>query len=309
MTEVADTLLPSWRDGHVRDAVVDFLEQAPSIPLHKRLACLDNDGTLWCERPTYVQYEFFLDALTTSVRNDPDLRYAPVFGALVRHDVEAVRELGLPRIAMALTSLFEGMPPEEFDTCVKEFMATGRHGTLDRLHRANRYQPMLELVAELRRLDFTVAIVTGGGTEFVRAFSDELYGVPPEAVVGTLIEYEYRPAHSGHVLHRSDRLIGGANEGPTKVNNIQTQLGRRPVLAAGNTSGDTEMLEWVRLSDGPTLALIIDHDDAEREFQYEGSAVTVADTEPITELGERLGWAVVSMARDWDTVVVRDPLG
>ena len=309
MTTMSTPVLPSWRDGAVRSAVVEFLERASTIPVHKRLACLDNDGTLWCERPTYVQYDFFVDALTRAVEIDPDLRHDRAFEALLDNDAGAIHELGLPRIALALTSLFEGMPPEEFARRVERFMATSRHASLDRLHKANRYQPMLELVAELRRLQFTVAIVTGGGTEFVRAVSQELYGVPPEAVVGTLIEYEYAGESSGPVLRRSSRLVGGANEGATKVNNIQTQLGRRPILAAGNSAGDCEMLEWARLADGPTLALLIDHDDAEREFAYQSSAVSFADTEPITELGDRLGWSVVSMAQDWDTVFVDDGLG
>lgn len=301
--------LPSWRAGEVRDAVLDFLGRAATVPLHRRVACLDNDGTLWCERPTYVQYDFFVDALRSAVEVDPGLRREPAFDALLSHDAHAIEELGLPRIAVALTGLFEGMPPEEFGHRVEEFMATARHGQLDRLHRATRYQPMLELVAELRRLDFTVAVVTGGGTEFVRAVSQELYGVPPEAVVGSLIEYEYGDGPSGPRLSRSTRLVGGANEGATKVKNIQTQLGRRPILAAGNTAGDCEMLEWARLSEGPTLALLIDHDDAAREYAYRGSAVSFADTEPITETGDRLGWTVVSMARDWDTVFVKDGFG
>ncbi|MDZ5662182.1 HAD family hydrolase [Nocardioides sp. S-58] len=306
MMNFARPLLPSWREGAVRDAVVDFLGRAATVPLHQRVACLDNDGTLWCERPTYVQLDFFVDALRTAVGADPGLRDEPAFDALLSHDEHAIHELGLPRIAVALTSLFEGVPPDEFSRRVVEFMSTARHATLDRLHGSNRYQPMLELVAELRRLEFTVAVVTGGGTEFVRAVSQELYGVPPELVVGTLIEYEYGAEASGPQLRRSTRLVGGANEGPTKVNNIQTQLGRRPIFAAGNTAGDWEMLEWARLADGPTLALLVDHDDAEREFAYQGGAVSFTETEPITEIGDRLGWSIVSMAEDWATVFVED---
>ena len=128
---------------------------------------------------------------------------------------------------------------------------------------------MLELITELRRLDFLVALVTGGGTEFVRAISDDLYGVPAEAVVGTLIEYEFeRDANGRPVLARSTGIGGAPNEGPAKVNNIQAQLGRRPILAAGNSGGDREMLEWAAAGDGPTLAVLVNHDDAEREFAY-----------------------------------------
>ena len=160
---------------------------------------------------------------------------------------------------------------------------------------------MLELVDELRARSFSIAIVTGGGTEFVRAVSDELYGVPPEAVVGTLIEYDFaggdRPS-----LRRTTRVVGGANEGATKVVNIQTQLGRRPVMAAGNSDGDTEMLAWASSSDGPTLALLVDHDDAAREFAYSGQSVSLAGTEPVLDTAARLGWTVASIAGDWERV-------
>ena len=145
-------------------------------------------------------------------------------------------------------------------------------------------------------------MVTGGGTEFVRAVSQDLYGVPPERVVGTLIEYDYTDEHDRPALTRSTRLIGGANEGAVKVNNIQTQLGRRPILAAGNSGGDRQMLEWAATGEGPTLALLVNHDDAEREFSYLSSAQTFEESEPITSVGERLGWTVVSVADDWTSV-------
>ena len=169
-------------------------------------------------------------------------------------------------------------------------MAGATHPTLARPLRTNVYQPMLELIDELRRLDFTVAVVTGGGTEFVRAISQELYGVPPEAVVGTLIEYELRaPTTGAPRLRRTTAVVGEANEGAAKVGNIQTQLGRRPILAAGNSGGDREMLEWAAAGDGPPLALLVDHDDAEREFSYVSSAETFAEPEPITDVDA--GWA------------------
>ena len=294
--------LPSWRPGATRDAVLAFLDQAATVPERDRVACFDNDGTLWCERPNYVQLDFFRAALGSRVQADPALKDEPEFAALLSGDRAAIGELGLPRIALALTGLFEGMSPHEFGDRVREFMATATHPTLNRLLRTNVYRPMLELMAELRSLGFTITIVTGGGTEFVRAISHDLYGVPPEAVVGTLIEYDYESAADGPSLRRSTRLLGEANEGAAKVRNIQTLLGRRPVVAAGNSGGDREMLEWAGTGDGPSLALLVDHDDAEREFRYESHAETFAETESITDVGHRLGWTVVSMANDWDTV-------
>src|SRR3954451_17835606 len=165
---------------------------------------------------------------------------------------------------------------------------------------------MTELIDELRRREVAVTIVSGGGTEFVRAISQQLYGVPPEAVVGTLIDYEYGRGDDGAPrLRRTGRPEGAANEGAVRVSNIQRQLGRRPLLASGNSGGDREMLEWAAAGDGPTLALLVNHDDVEREVAYASTAETFVDPEPITAVGARLGWTVVSMAADWQVVFGR----
>lgn len=292
---MSDALLPSWRPGPTRDALLAFLHAAAEVPVEQRVACLDNDGTLWCERPQYVQLEFFLDALKAEVHADPGAAKTPEFAALLSGDEAAVGEVGLDRIAHALTGLFAGLSPEEFTARVHDFMTRAS---------ARVYVPMLELIAELRRREFTVCVVTGGGTEFVRAISSELYGVPPQNVVGSLIAYDFVPssAEGGPGLRRTGRLVAGANEGAPKVSNIQAQLGRRPILAAGNSGGDREMLEWAAAGAGPTLALLVDHDDADREFAYAGTAVSFADPEPIRDVAVREGWTVVSMADDWATV-------
>ena len=237
-----------------------------------------------------------------SVSQDPALARQPEFAALISHDQVAIGELGLERIALALAGLCNGLTPEEFTALVRDFMSRAMHPTLDRPLRANTYQPMLELLQALRELDFALAVVTGGGTEFVRALSQDLYAVAPERVVGTLIEYDYSDAAGRPVLTRTSRLVGGANEGPVKVSNIQTQLGRRPILAAGNSGGDRQMLEWAATGAGPTLALLVDHDDDDREFRYLSAGETVAEEEPITAVGDRQGWTVVSMANDWASV-------
>jgi phosphoserine phosphatase len=296
-------LLPSWRPGAVRDAVVGFLDAAVDVPVADRVAYFDNDGTLWCERPSYVQLDFFLDALRRHVAADPSLGERDEFAALLSGDRAAIATIGLERIALSLAGLFEGLTPDEFAAETRAFMSTAQHPTLGRPLSGVIYQPMLELIDELRRRDFTVGIVTGGGTEFVRAISDDLYGVPAELVVGTLINYDVsRDGDGPPVIRRTSGLLGVANEGSAKVANIQTQLGRRPILAAGNSGGDREMLEWALGTGSPSLALLVDHDDAEREFHYTSKAQTFAETEPITDVGARLGWTVVSMARDWDVV-------
>jgi phosphoglycolate phosphatase-like HAD superfamily hydrolase len=298
-----DALLPSWRPGLVRDELIGFLDAVEEVPTVDRVALFDNDGTLWCERPSYVQLDFFLDALRRHVAADSSIGDRDEFAALLSGDRAAIAAIGLERIAGALAGLFNGLTPQEFTAQVRVFMAGAAHTPLGRPLRSVTYQPMLELLDELRRRDFTVGIVTGGGTEFVRAISDDLYGVPAERVVGTLIGYEFtRDEEKRPVLRRTTAMLGTANEGPAKVTNIQTQLGRRPILAAGNSGGDREMLEWALAAEGPSLALLIDHDDAEREFQYISTAGTFVETEPITDIGARLGWTIVSMARDWDVV-------
>ncbi len=296
------TVLASWRPGATRDALLEFLDASLTLPRSARVATFDNDGTLWSERPI-VQLEFFLAELRAALATDPSLGSRPEYAAVLGTDHKAAGELGLERIALALVELFEGQSPAEFDARARGFMATAMHPTMGMPLRGTVYQPMLELLEELRRRQFTVFIVTGGGTEFVRAISEDLYGVPPEAVVGTLVEYDVvRGADGVPRPVRTARLQGGANEGPAKIANIQTQLGRHPIIAVGNSGGDRDMLEWALDSTGPCLALLVDHDDDEREFAYRSVAQTFAEAEPITVVAERLGWTVVSMARDWSRV-------
>jgi phosphoserine phosphatase len=301
-------LLPSWRPGATRDALVAFLDAAEAVPVPLRVATFDNDGTLWCERPTYPQFDFFADELASAASADPSLKDRPEFAAVLAGDAAKMAEIGLPRVALALASLFAGMEPEDFTKKVQDFMGRARHRALGIPLRHAVYQPMLELLDELRRRSFSVFIVSGGGTEFVRAISEDLYAVPPEGVVGTLVAYEFSRDDDGRpVLRRTADIGSSANEGPAKVTHIQTQLGRRPLLAGGNSGGDREMMEWACAGPGPSLALLVDHDDEEREFRYVSAAGTFEETEPITTVAQRLGWTVVSMERDWATVFPVNP--
>ena len=243
-----------------------------------------------------------MDELRRCVEDDSSIAERPEFDAVLRADPDAIGEVGLVPIALALAGLFDGRTPEEFATAVDAFVLEYRHPTLRRPLAGLVYQPMLEVIQALRTLDFTVGIVTGGGTEFVRCISEALYGVAPELVVGTLIGYEVERDHGRPTLRRTLSLMGSANEGAAKVSNIQTQLGRRPVIAGGNSGGDREMLEWACAGPHGGLAILIDHDDAEREFAYTSTAQTFEESEPITDVAARLGWVTVSMARDWTTV-------
>ncbi len=283
--------------------MIDFLDRVDEIPIENRLACFDNDGTLWCEKPSYIQFDFFVDAMKQAIVLNPELASKPEFAALINDDKQAQGELGLARIAGALAGLFAGMSTEEFSARTREFMEQTIHSGSGRPMMSMVYQPMLELLDALRSRGFTIAIATGGGTEFVRAISRQLYDVPPELVVGTLIGYEYsRDANGVPQLARTTDLGSSANEGPNKVGHIQEHLGRRPVFAGGNSSGDREMLEWAAGGPGPGMALLVNHDDAEREYAYESLGATTSNEEPITDVGRRLGWTVVSMKDDWTQV-------
>lgn len=298
--------LPSWRPGPTRDAIVEFLDGIGRVPVDERVAYVDNDGTLWCERPSYVQFDFFADALRSNVERHPHLADEPAFAAVLTGDMEAIGRIGIADVAGALAAMFDGWTPEAFAAAVDDFASRYRHPTTGAPLAGIRYQPMLELLDELRAHDVTVGLVTGGGTEFVRRISLPLYDVDPGLVVGTLIGYEFARGGDGRPeLHRSAALTGTANEGGAKVAHIQSQLGRPPLIAIGNSGGDREMLEWAQAHPRGGLALLVDHDDTEREFAYASEAATFADDEPILEVAARLGWTVVSMANDWDTVFGR----
>jgi phosphoserine phosphatase len=300
---VGNSPLPSWRPGSTRDALVAFLDASDRVPVDQRVACIDNDGTLWCEKPTYVQFEFFVDALNQRVAEDPEMGKRPEFAAVLTRDMAAIGEIGLARVATALAALFDGQTPDEFGAIVELFVDRYRHRTLGTGLQGIIYQPMLELLAELRARDFTIGLVTGGGTEFVRHISKRCYGIEPGMVVGTLIGYRFDRDHDGKpIVRRTVSQMGTANEGGPKVEHIQSQLGCTPILAIGNSGGDREMLEWAQTNRHGGLAVLIDHDDDEREFAYESTAASLDETEPVTTIAQRLGWVIVSMRHDWQTV-------
>jgi phosphoserine phosphatase len=282
--------------------VVDLLDAAAEIPPEQRLAVFDNDGTLWCEKPHYTQLAFFVWELRRAVVSRPELRDLPEYAALLDGDMAAIAGFGLDRVAIALLGLFEAVEPELFEQRVRAFFAGTHHPDCGLRYDEMIYQPMLELLAALEQRGFTNCIVTGGGTEFVRAISQRVYGVPQERVVGTLVTYDIDRRDGRPVLVRRAEVQGAVNEGDTKISNIQIALGRRPTLAGGNSPGDAEMLDYVASGDGPCLALLVNHDDADREYAYESVAGTFTADESVRDTAARLGWTQISMRDDWSTV-------
>jgi phosphoserine phosphatase len=300
--------MESWNDGAARSAILDFLARVTVeggtdfVPPPERIAVLDNDGTLWCERPAYVQALFVLARLRDAAAARPELAEKPVVKALVAGDLAAAHAFGLEAIAGVLLELDAGRTTDEFTGDARRWLAAARHPRFDVLFRELTYAPMRELMELLRAHGFGVFIVTGGGVEFVRAVGEELYGVAPDDVVGSAVQVSFERRDGRVVLVRQAAMLGSPNEGPPKAVNIQAHIGRRPILAAGNSAGDREMLEYAHTGDHPSLCLVVDHDDAEREYAYEGKAATDPHAEPILDTAGRLGWTVVSMRRDWNRV-------
>jgi phosphoserine phosphatase len=301
-------MLASWNDGQTRTAILEFVDRIGEeggtdyVPPAERVAVLDNDGTLWCERPTYIQALFVFARLRDAVATRPELAEQPLVTALLAGDLAAAQQFGMEAIAGVLLELDAGRTTEEFARDAADWLAAAKHPRFGVPFRELTYPPMLELMDLLRARDFRVFIVTGGGVEFVRAVGDELYGVPTDDVVGSAVQVEFERRDGRIVLVRTASMLGSPNEGPPKAVNIQAHIGRRPILAAGNSAGDREMLEYAHTGERPSLCLVVDHDDDEREYAYAGAAVTDPDAEPIVDTARRLGWTVVSMRRDWNRV-------
>jgi phosphoserine phosphatase len=271
--------LESWNGGTARGAILDYLERIEEVDPADRIAVVDNDGTLWCEKPAYLQAFFMLRG---GPRVDPNA--------------------SLEELVQVLLEAHAGITTTEFETQVTEWLKSFRHPRFGTPFANLVYAPMLELLALLREHAFRVFIVTGGGLDFVRPMSVQLYGVEPDDVVGSAVEVEFA-RHNGTVeLVRTAKVAGAPNEGAPKVVNIHAHIGRRPLVAIGNSAGDREMLEYAHTGPLPSLCLVVNHDDSEREYAYGGEAVTHPDAEPILETAERFNWTVISMREDWSRV-------
>jgi phosphoserine phosphatase len=267
-----------------------FLDSSEMLPVEQRVAVFDIDGTLWCEQPQSLLIGFLLAELRRAVGERPELAERPEYRAALDWDRVAIARLGPVNVVLALEELHAGLTPEDYEARVRAAFAAARHPDRDVPLSQMRYRPMLELIGELRARHFSVHVVTGSGTEFMRAVSYQLFGVKPEGVVGSQVGYELDRADGVSRLVRTRERFGDPNDGPARIAGIQRILGRRPILAAGNSAGDAEMLEYAAAFDGPSLALFVDHDDAEREYGYAGPADIPKS------------WTTVSMRDDWSAI-------
>jgi phosphoserine phosphatase len=302
----ADDPLPSWNDTAPRQAIVDFVHRVTTpgspdfVPVAERIATFDNDGTLWAEQPLYFQALFVFDRIRELAPQHPEWKTTEPFAAVLRGDLHAALAGGERALLQMVLATHAGMTTEEFGRTVEEWIARARHPQTGRAFTEMVYEPMLELLAFLRANGFRTFIVSGGGVEFMRPWTERVYGVPPEQVVGSSIETRYELRKGKPVLMRLPeiRFIDDKAGKPVGIN---AHIGRRPLMAFGNSDGDFEMLEWTTAGAGPRFALIVHHTDAKREWAYDRDSHVGRLARGLDEAPAR-GWIVVDMARDWNRV-------
>lgn len=304
--QVAAEPLPSWNDGPTRRAIVDFVtkvtrEGGPSfVPVPERIAVFDNDGTLWCEHPMYVELAFTLDRIKALAPQHPEWKTQEPFRSVLAGDLKNALAGGDKAVMELVMATHAGLSTEEFGKLARDWLATARNPALDRRDLDCVYQPMLELLTWLRANGFKTFIVTGGGQEFVRAFAEQRYGVPPEQVIGTMEDIKLETKNGQLVLEKLPK-VDLIDDGPGKPVGIQRVIGRRPVMAFGNSNGDLQMLQWTTAGAGARFGLLVHHDDAKREFAYDADTHFGKLTVALTDARQR-GWTVVSMRDDWKVI-------
>jgi phosphoserine phosphatase len=294
---VSDTVLPSWNEGAARTAVLDFVRRATTegpyfVPLADRIAAFDNDGTLWVEVPLPPQFDFVFRTWAEEITAEPSLAQQQPYKALFEKDPSFLAGVAsqdptvIESLLRAFARSWAGTTPAEFDAQVRQWLVTVKQPSLGVLYKDLVYQPMLELFDLLRHHGFRIFVCSGGGRDFMRVFAEETWGVPKENVIGSAAEYTYA---DGRIV-RGHGILGNLNIGPGKPEHIFAQTGRLPVFAGGNADIDIEMLE------SATFALLVNHDDDAREFAYTASAEASLDR------AQNLGWTIVSMKDDWNTI-------
>jgi len=295
-------VLQSWKDGPTKSAIIDFVGRADEqVPPEQRVAVFDNDGTLWCEKPAYIQLDFLVRRLAEQAAADPALAAKQPYTAAAAGDLgwfgDAVTkhyngdDSALKVLAGGILSAYAGLTVEDHAARIKDFFAEAQHPTLGRPYTTCGYRPMIELLRYLEANGFTNYIVSGGGRDFMRPVTASMYGIPPERVIGSSVGLDFVDGQL-----RTTATPEFLNDGPVKAVRIWGRIGRRPIFAAGNSNGDIQMLEYVGGTPGPSLGLLVRHDDADREFDY------TAGAEKVLGLAADRGWSVASMRDDWTTV-------
>ena len=298
--------LPSWKEGKTRQSIVAFVEKVTKagspdfVPVPERIAVFDNDGTLWAEQPMYFQAFFIFDRIKALAPEHPEWKEKEPFASVLKGDVKAALAGGEHALLEMAMATHAGMTTEAFDRIVTEWITTAKHPQTGKLYTEMVYQPMLEVLTYLRANGFKTFIVSGGGIEFMRPWAEKVYGIPPEQVIGSSIRTKYEVRDGKPVMVRLPEL-NFIDDKEGKPVGIQQHIGRRPLMAFGNSDGDFQMLEWTTSGAGPRFGLIVHHDDAGREFAYDRESPVGRLARGLDEAPAR-GWTVVSMQRDWSTV-------
>jgi phosphoglycolate phosphatase-like HAD superfamily hydrolase len=298
--------LPSWNDGPSKQAIMDFVTRtttqgsADFVEPAERIAVFDNDGTLWAEQPAYFQLLFAIDRVKAMAKDHPEWQDQQPFKSAISGDMEALLASGKEGLMKILAASHTGMTTDEFADSVRQWLDTARHPTTGKKYSEMVYKPMLELLEYLRANGYKTFIVSGGGIDFMRVFAEEVYGIPPEQVVGTSVAATYEVRDGVPVLIKQpEGLFVDDKEG--KPVGIHHHIGRRPVFAAGNSDGDFQMLEYTTSGDGPRLAMIVHHTDADREWAYDRDSHIGQLVRGLDEADER-GWVVVDIAGEWKAI-------
>jgi phosphoglycolate phosphatase-like HAD superfamily hydrolase len=298
--------LPSWNDTAPKKAIVAFFEKVTNerspdfVPAPERIAVFDNDGTLWAEQPIYFQFQFAIDRVKALAPQHPEWKDKEPFNHLIAGDMKSFMAGGEKSVMAAMAASHSGMTTDEFDRAVKDWLRTAKHPKTGRRYTEMVYQPMLELLAYLRTNGFKTFIVSGGGAEFMRCFAEETYGIPPEQVIGSHGKVKFELKDGMPVLLKLPE-VQFVDDKEGKPVGIQTFIGRRPIAAFGNSDGDQQMLEWTTAGNGPRFALIVHHDDAEREWAYDRKS-QIGTLDKAWDEAKAKGWTVVSMKDDWNRV-------
>ncbi len=295
--------LPSWNDGAAKQSIVKFVdgvtrEGSPDfVPVAERIAVFDNDGTLWAEQPIYAQVYFIMDRVKALAPQHPEWKTQEPFAAVLKGDPRGITAGGEAGVAELLVATHSGMTTDEFSRLVSEWIATAKHPKTRRPFTAMVYQPMLELLGYLRASGFKTFIVSGGGIEFMRPWTEEVYGIPPEQVIGSTGGLQFEMKDGNPALIKLPKVVLNDDKEGKPVG-IQRHIGRRPIAAFGNSDGDLQMLQWSCMGDGARFCLYVHHTDAEREWAYDRDS-HIGRLDKGLDEAKSEGWTVVDMKKDW----------
>jgi phosphoglycolate phosphatase-like HAD superfamily hydrolase len=302
----ADDQLPSWNDGTTKQSIIDFVTRVTKdgspdyVKPEDRIATFDNDGTLWIEMPMYNQFVFALDEVKAQAKQNPEWKDKEPFKSVLAGDMKAVAAMGEKGMLEILAATHSGMTTVDFNKTVKGWLETAKHPRFKVLYTDLVYQPMLELLAYLRTNDFRTFIVSGGGVEFMRNFTEKTYDIPPWQVIGSSGVTKYQLWDASPTLVKEPKVLF-VDDGPGKPEGINHFIGRQPIFAFGNSDGDKEMLEWTAAGDGLRFMGLVHHTDAIREYAYDRDT-KIGKLDKALDEAIAKGWTVVDMKNDWRTI-------